>query len=35
MIDLFGLNESNSGVLGAECDDNMNFDIGLKEMLQP
>jgi hypothetical protein len=22
-------------VLGAECDDNMNFDIGLEEMLQP
>jgi hypothetical protein len=21
-------------VLGAECDDNMNFDIGLEEMLQ-
>ena len=35
MIDLFGLNESNSGVLGGECDDNMNFDIGLEEMLQP
>jgi hypothetical protein len=22
-------------VLGYKCDDNMNFDIGLEEMLQP